>query len=221
MMSPEHIAHPYPTDQEKSVIMAETGIELKQLTNWFVNNRKRYWKPRVEARLQQQAKANVPVKKVPTTPAVARRSYVINDVTKLVPDSPPMVNASAFVSFDRSRSPRAVSIGSSSFTSEVDDDASLVSNETSEDTASEVSEDQEVDADADAESGDDDFTARQDLKASKKRAREEDENVAFRPKYLRQSLPTWRDACRSAENVYDRELPSLEEASHLFGFAVN
>lgn len=55
MMSPEHIAHPYPTEKEKSKIMADTGIELKQLTNWFVNNRKRYWKPRVEARLKQQA----------------------------------------------------------------------------------------------------------------------------------------------------------------------
>lgn len=56
-MSPEHVAHPYPTEQEKAQIMADTGIELKQLTNWFVNNRKRYWKPRVEARLQQQAQA--------------------------------------------------------------------------------------------------------------------------------------------------------------------
>ena len=53
MMSPEHVAHPYPTEQEKAKIMADTGIELKQLTNWFVNNRKRFWKPRVEARLQQ------------------------------------------------------------------------------------------------------------------------------------------------------------------------
>ena len=57
MMSPEHIAHPYPTEQEKVDIMKDTNIELKQLTNWFVNNRKRYWKPRVEARLQQQAQA--------------------------------------------------------------------------------------------------------------------------------------------------------------------
>jgi Homeobox KN domain len=37
--------------------MNDTGIEMKQLTNWFVNNRKRYWKPRVEARLQQQSQA--------------------------------------------------------------------------------------------------------------------------------------------------------------------
>jgi len=57
MMSPEHIAHPYPTEQEKARIMADTGIELKQLTNWFVNNRKRFWKPRVEAKLQEQAQA--------------------------------------------------------------------------------------------------------------------------------------------------------------------
>jgi hypothetical protein len=57
MMSPEHIAHPYPTEKEKSKIMTDTGIELKQLTNWFVNNRKRYWKPRVEARLKHQSQA--------------------------------------------------------------------------------------------------------------------------------------------------------------------
>jgi hypothetical protein len=54
MMSPEHIAHPYPTESEKAKIMKDTGLELKQLTNWFVNNRKRYWKPRVEAHLKGQ-----------------------------------------------------------------------------------------------------------------------------------------------------------------------
>jgi hypothetical protein len=54
MMSAEHIAHPYPTEQEKVKIMEDTDIELKQLTNWFVNNRKRYWKPRIEARLQDK-----------------------------------------------------------------------------------------------------------------------------------------------------------------------
>ena len=61
MMSPEHVAHPYPTEKEKTQIMADTGIELKQLTNWFVNNRKRFWKPRVEARLQQHVHAQIAV----------------------------------------------------------------------------------------------------------------------------------------------------------------
>lgn len=59
MMSPEHIAHPYPTEHEKAKIMEDTGIEIKQLTNWFVNNRKRYWKPRVEARVQQEGDPSV------------------------------------------------------------------------------------------------------------------------------------------------------------------
>lgn len=48
MMSPEHIAHPYPTKQEKAHILAETGIELKQLMKWFMDNRQRYWKPYLE-----------------------------------------------------------------------------------------------------------------------------------------------------------------------------
>ena len=69
IMSPEHIAHPYPTEQEKAQIMKDTGIELKQLTNWFVNNRKRYWKPRVEARLRQQQKGSTTT----TTPTTEKQ----------------------------------------------------------------------------------------------------------------------------------------------------
>eukprot|EP01082_Thalassiosira_pseudonana_P013603 g11535.t1 g11535 contig6:23031-23564(-) len=49
MLSPQHIEHPYPSEDEKAFIMQETGIEMKQLTNWFVNNRKRIWKPRMMA----------------------------------------------------------------------------------------------------------------------------------------------------------------------------
>lgn len=48
MMSPEHINHPYPTDEEKAKIMEDTGITSKQLTCWFSNNRKRFWKPKME-----------------------------------------------------------------------------------------------------------------------------------------------------------------------------
>mmetsp|Transcript_10647 Transcript_10647/g.23520 ORF Transcript_10647/g.23520 Transcript_10647/m.23520 type:complete len:564 (-) Transcript_10647:429-2120(-) len=59
MMSPDHIEHPYPTEDEKVKIMKDTSIELKQLTNWFVNNRKRYWKPKVEEMRQQSISCNV------------------------------------------------------------------------------------------------------------------------------------------------------------------
>ena len=57
MMSPEHCAHPYPTEEEKEKIMADTGIGYKQLTNWMVNNRRRYWKPRMIANAGQSSKS--------------------------------------------------------------------------------------------------------------------------------------------------------------------
>mmetsp|Transcript_13971 Transcript_13971/g.28623 ORF Transcript_13971/g.28623 Transcript_13971/m.28623 type:complete len:451 (+) Transcript_13971:136-1488(+) len=59
IMSPAHIAHPYPTDVEKSEIMRVTGIEMKQLTNWFTNNRKRFWKPRITAMQENGTIGNI------------------------------------------------------------------------------------------------------------------------------------------------------------------
>jgi Bromodomain/Homeobox KN domain/PHD-finger len=44
MTSSEHVNFPYPTEEEKAEIVAATGIELKQLSNWLVNHRQRYWK---------------------------------------------------------------------------------------------------------------------------------------------------------------------------------
>ena len=56
---------------------------------------------------------------------------------------------------------------------------------------------------------------------SRKRSRtiEPDEAEVHRPKYLRKCTNTWRDACRTATDGYDCELPSLDEASHLFGYS--
>ena len=88
MMSPEHIAHPYPTEQEKAQIMQDTGIELKQLTNWFVNNRKRYWKPRVEAQLQGHNKTKgvspLLAGKKKTTEMVSSATTVSKAISKIV-----------------------------------------------------------------------------------------------------------------------------------------
>jgi hypothetical protein len=41
----EHHEHPYPTDEEKRILAAETGTAISQITNWFINHRKRVWKP--------------------------------------------------------------------------------------------------------------------------------------------------------------------------------
>ena len=64
MMSPDHIEHPYPSEDEKSRIMSDTGIELKQLTNWFVNNRKRYWRPKVDEMREISERRHVTLQEV-------------------------------------------------------------------------------------------------------------------------------------------------------------
>jgi len=54
-----------------------------------------------------------------------------------------------------------------------------------------------------------------------KRKRNNQREGAFqtpREKYSRMSLQLWRDACRSATDLYDESLPSLEEATQLFGY---
>ncbi|EFJ50556.1 homeodomain protein, partial [Volvox carteri f. nagariensis] len=40
-----HIVHPYPSEDEKEVLCANTGLDLLQLNNWFINARVRIWKP--------------------------------------------------------------------------------------------------------------------------------------------------------------------------------
>lgn len=36
-----HIEHPYPTDEEKQELIKQTGLTLNQLSNWFINARRR------------------------------------------------------------------------------------------------------------------------------------------------------------------------------------
>ena len=45
MFAPEHVCHPYPTTQDKKDLAEAAGITEKQLSNWFVNARKRLWLP--------------------------------------------------------------------------------------------------------------------------------------------------------------------------------
>lgn len=37
----DHIAHPYPTEQEKQDLCKITGLGMTQLSNWFINARRR------------------------------------------------------------------------------------------------------------------------------------------------------------------------------------
>lgn len=40
-----HYKWPYPTETDKTSLAASTGLDQKQINNWFINQRKRHWKP--------------------------------------------------------------------------------------------------------------------------------------------------------------------------------
>ncbi|KFK41461.1 hypothetical protein AALP_AA2G133900 [Arabis alpina] len=40
-----HYKWPYPTEGDKIALAEETGLDQKQINNWFINQRKRHWKP--------------------------------------------------------------------------------------------------------------------------------------------------------------------------------
>lgn len=300
MMSPEHIAHPYPTEPEKAQIMADTGIELKQLTNWFVNNRKRYWKPRVEARLQQQARAAAAAAQAHAAAvAVATASVHNNPVSPEAGYKPtlPMPPGNGFVTFDLgSPSVTSGATSSSKLTSrythlvETDlarvmadqtanahhDDEHVVSETSSSGSVTNSEEgnisdattyqDEETEASYNKstpsdelhqyEQPDDDTKdqqqqqqqpqdysseqttgessssasiestsalvslAEESMDLIKKRAFAAAPTVTEPPRkrFRRISIELWRESCQKAVHVYDDALPSLEEATQLFGY---
>ncbi|KAL5203102.1 hypothetical protein ABZP36_014054 [Zizania latifolia] len=45
-----HYRWPYPTEEDKVSLAASTGLDPKQINNWFINQRKRHWKPSEDMR---------------------------------------------------------------------------------------------------------------------------------------------------------------------------
>lgn len=45
-----HYRWPYPTEEEKLMLSEVTGLDQKQINNWFINQRKRHWKPSEDMR---------------------------------------------------------------------------------------------------------------------------------------------------------------------------
>lgn len=277
MMSPEHIAHPYPTEKEKQEIMVDTGIELKQLTNWFVNNRKRYWKPLVEAKLQKQhqnqkqessscaqmttaikndnlfcpslisyptsAKAmisilpNIPVNNNFTLPFTQRSNFHKSISSESLTTAPFEDNAP--VNIVESSSPQsgldvfqlAVNYLPHTFTSTVSESSSIndecEGSATSGESISPSAESPAMMGIASQEN--DDFCPAEQLRITEDYSKEDSLSRNKRPIEYRDLNPRkiakiektfkWCEVCANASNVNDSSLPSLDEATALFGFA--
>ncbi|KAB2082182.1 hypothetical protein ES319_A05G181500v1 [Gossypium barbadense] len=41
----KHYKWPYPSESQKLALAESTGLDQKQINNWFINQRKRHWKP--------------------------------------------------------------------------------------------------------------------------------------------------------------------------------
>lgn len=48
-----HKKHPYPTEREKQILADETGLMVNQISNWFINARRRILQPLLESENKQ------------------------------------------------------------------------------------------------------------------------------------------------------------------------
>jgi len=53
----DHLFHPYPTEEEKKMLESRTGMTLNQISNWFINARRRILQPMLESVRQQNIQA--------------------------------------------------------------------------------------------------------------------------------------------------------------------
>ncbi|XP_057493597.1 homeobox protein knotted-1-like 6 isoform X2 [Actinidia eriantha] len=51
-----HYKWPYPTEADKITLAASTGLDQRQINNWFINQRKRHWKPSEDMQLAVMGK---------------------------------------------------------------------------------------------------------------------------------------------------------------------
>ncbi|KAG9145050.1 hypothetical protein Leryth_018346 [Lithospermum erythrorhizon] len=52
----EHSKWPYPTEDDKAKLVEDTGLQLKQINNWFINQRKRNWHSNSQSAMSLKSK---------------------------------------------------------------------------------------------------------------------------------------------------------------------
>jgi len=267
LMSPEHINHPYPSESEKARMVADTGIEIKRLNNWFVNNRIRFWKPRFEAMKKQKQRdqkkrklSNKSNKKdsisssetssMPPTKGASRgTTRVTPRGTPIVtPIVTPRVTPSSLVGvgqvatkniqavvpapwLDLSQLVRTAIFNTDVLLATVSDDDSCSCSSNSTNGSSNCG------SQASGNCFDMKKKTSMLFRQCRKRQRTENENDRFdtttttttsdlessspRFKYMCNDVEQWKLACSTCPKLEDTNLPSLDEAVHLFGYSFN
>ncbi|KAI8881460.1 Homeodomain-like protein, partial [Backusella circina FSU 941] len=54
-----HKKHPYPTEEEKAALAAETNLNLNQISNWFINARRRILQPMLEQEEEEKSELDI------------------------------------------------------------------------------------------------------------------------------------------------------------------
>ncbi|PTB61573.1 hypothetical protein BBK36DRAFT_1131390, partial [Trichoderma citrinoviride] len=70
-----HLHHPYPTEDEKQQLMRTTGLQMNQISNWFINARRR----QVPSLLRERNAEIVDPTRLITSPNRRSRSSSISD----------------------------------------------------------------------------------------------------------------------------------------------
>ncbi|XP_042529531.1 homeobox protein PKNOX1-like, partial [Dipodomys spectabilis] len=80
----QHIGHPYPTEDEKKQIAAQTNLTLLQVNNWFINARRRILQPMLDSSCSETPKTK---KKTAQNRPVQR--FWPDSIASGVPQPPP------------------------------------------------------------------------------------------------------------------------------------
>nr|GEW42050.1 homeobox protein shoot meristemless-like isoform X3 [Tanacetum cinerariifolium] len=74
-----HYKWPYPSEAQKLALAESTGLDQKQINNWFINQRKRHWKPSEDMQFVSIRKSECPRE---LEPADRRSSVHVNMIRR-------------------------------------------------------------------------------------------------------------------------------------------
>ena len=231
LMSPEHINHPYPSEAEKARMVADTGIDIKRLNNWFVNNRIRFWKPRYEAMQKQLRPEERSTKIVKSNSLLSSETNSAPSPTELSRRSQQSRNNFGAQEVTRSDLPtpklfdQKVEFGNLSSTAMTNDVFATVSDDDSCSSSGNLLPNRQ--------SPNFHMKKTSMFRRCRKRQRTEIEDDRSHTDYQVEDSPRfkhtfnreeqWKLACSTSFSSYsdldDTNLPSLDDAVHLFGYS--